>query len=503
MDLRVLPLGLSQSRTIKNCLLGALLSFSTPGLSYQIKTPPPDGKPTPEIQLLQQMSRGISQISEQTRKALVFVSISKTVTMNQMNPFDFFFGPGLGNPNGRQQEQKQKGLGSGFFIDIDKGYIITNNHVIAEADTISVKLANGMSYEAKVLGKDPNTDVAVVQIKDSNFKKSGLSEVYLANSEQSKIGELVLAAGAPFGLEASFSLGVISATNRDNLQITAIGSFIQTDAAINPGNSGGPLLNVDGQVVGMNTAIFSRTGASAGIGFAVPSNIVREVSTQLIAKGKVSRGYLGVNLMQNLDEDITAGLNLPEGTSGALVGGVRPDTPAAKSGLEAGDVIIAVDNKAVEDNQSLTTRIGLMPPGTKIDLTVLRDGKKRNVSITLAQFPDEESLAQDGSQSSGPSSSDSGIPGLRLSSLSQINGGELKRLKQLYKFSSSSGVLIASIDEDSLAYATGMRVGDVIVAANKRAITQTSDLVALYKKSDRLILKIERQGSLLFLPLRK
>lgn len=488
---------------LKTILLGSMLWFSTNGYSYQVKAPPADTKGTPEIQLLQQMSRGISQISEQTRKALVFVSISKTVTMNQMNPFDFFFGPGLGNPNGgRQQEQKQKGLGSGFIIDLDKGYIITNNHVISDADTISVKLSNGASYDGKVLGKDQNTDVAVVQIKDANFKRSGLSEVYLADSDRSKIGELVLAAGAPFGLEASFSLGIISATNRDNLAITAIGSFIQTDAAINPGNSGGPLLNVDGQVVGMNTAIFSRTGASAGIGFAVPSNIVREVATQLITKGKVSRGYLGVNLMQNLDEDITSGLNLPEGTSGALVGGVRPNTPAAKAGLEAGDVIVAIDNKPVDDNQTLTTRIGLMPPGTKVDMTVLREGKKRNLIVTLAQFPDEEQLAQDNGPDNTPGGN-SGIPGLRLQTLSQMNPNDLKRQKAAHKFTSNSGVLITAVDEDSLAYATGMRAGDVIVAANKKNIAQISDLVSLYKKSDRLILKVERQGSLLFLPLRK
>ena len=263
------------------CLyLSTTLLMPFQGFSYEIPRAPANTNVSSNIKALQQMSEGISELAANANKAVVFVSISKTIKgmpFGEINPFEFFFGPQFrGHPRGQAPERKQKGVGSGFIIDLKKGLILTNNHVIEGADEISLKLANGETYDGKVLGRDKNTDVAVVKIKDKKYNRKGLGVLNLADSKKTKVGQFVIALGAPFGLEASLSFGVISALGRGNLQITNLGNFIQTDAAINPGNSGGPLLNMDGQVIGINTAIYSRSGSSAGIGFAVPAALKLE-----------------------------------------------------------------------------------------------------------------------------------------------------------------------------------------------------------------------------------
>ena len=345
-----------------------LLLISPLALAYEL----PESQPhhfSAEVALLQSMSKGIAEISAEAKKAIVFVSTSKTVKGNpfggQMNPFEFFFGP-MPYRQGSETERKEKALGSGFLVDLKKGYILTNNHVIDEADEITVKLANDESYSGKVLGRDKNTDIAIIKIKNDKFKRDGLAELTLGDSDKVQVGEFVIAVGAPFGLEASLSFGILSAAQRGNLQITNLGNFLQTDAAINPGNSGGPLLDTRGQVVGMNTAIFSRSGGSAGIGFAVPASLIRKVVPQLIDQGHLNRGYLGVRLTQELDEDINSGLGLSGDAKGALVSFVQEGTPAHKAGLMAGDVITSVEGKKVTNNSDLTNAVGLLPPGKKI-----------------------------------------------------------------------------------------------------------------------------------------
>ena len=267
------------------------LALSAKSSNYQIPPSSTSSKIENKTNLLKKISSEISAISEEANRALVFVSVSKSVKTNFNDPlFEFFFGPR--KPN--QPLPKQKGLGSGFFIDLNKGYVLTNNHVIDGADEISLKLANDESYDAKVIGRDANTDVAVVQIKDKKFSRKSLSSLVLSDMGDVEVGGLVLAFGAPFSLKSSTTLGIVSAMHRGSLQITDLGNFLQTDAAINPGNSGGPLLGMDGRVVGINTAIASSTGAYNGVGFAIPADLVRDVATRLINHGKVERGYLGV-----------------------------------------------------------------------------------------------------------------------------------------------------------------------------------------------------------------
>lgn len=466
--------------------------------AYEI---PKNQKPRPfsdNVEFLNRVSKGVSEISEVAKKAVVFVSVSKTIKgspFGEINPFDFFFGPGQGGmPRGEVPQRKQKGLGSGFIVDLDKGYVITNNHVIEEADEIYLKLANGKNYAGKVLGRDKNTDVAVVQISDKNYVKKDLESLALGDSDQLKVGEFVIALGAPFGLEESLSFGVISAAGRGNLDITTLGNFLQTDAAINPGNSGGPLLNAKGEVVGMNSAIYSRTGSSAGIGFAVPANLVRQIANQLINKGSVARGYIGVNLAQDMTPEIAESLDLPEGTEGAIVAGVLPESPAAKGGLEPGDLVTKINDQTIRTNRDLTNTIGLMAPNSKINVEYMRNGKKRSTSITLTEYPTEEKLAQ--TQQQGAKSF-----GLMLEPLPSKT---MESMRSRYKFVSRQGLLVRDVEADSPAANAGFEPGDVLLKANKVSLRTQADFEkVLSAKTDKVLVQLERRGSILFASIRK
>ncbi|RZA23331.1 MAG: PDZ domain-containing protein, partial [Proteobacteria bacterium] len=375
---------------ISSSILLPLALLSQMALAYELPVQDANKKPSDNVQLLQKISAGVAELSQDASKGIALISISKIIKGRpyyELDPFDFFYGPRNRQADPSQPGQKQQsGVGSGFIVDLDKGYIVTNNHVVEGADEIDLKLSNGETYEAKVLGSDPNTDVAVVQIKDAKFNRKNLIALPFGSSDNVKVGEFVIALGAPFGLEFSQSFGAVSATSRGNLNITNLGNFIQTDAAINPGNSGGPLLDMQGNVIGMNTAIFSRSGSSAGIGFAVPSNLVREVALQLINKGKVARGYLGVRLAQDMDDDLAAAMNLPKGIRGALVGNVEKNTPAAKAGIESGDVITEVNGRAVHSGQELSNTVGLMQPGAKVAVAFYRGGIKKSTSISLGNY---------------------------------------------------------------------------------------------------------------------
>ncbi len=472
--------------------------------AYQLPTAESNPKASDNVRLLRQISSGVSELSEQASKGLVFISVSKIVKGRpyyEMDPFDFFFGPRFRQPAPNAPAQKQQaGVGSGFIVDLSKGYIITNNHVIEEADEISLKLDNGETYEAKVLGRDQNTDIAVVQIKDQNFNRNGLSQLSLGDSDKVKVGEFVIALGAPFGLEFSQSFGAISAVSRGNLNITNLGNFIQTDAAINPGNSGGPLINMDGQVIGMNTAIFSRSGGSAGIGFAVPSALVRNIADQLVVKGKVARGYLGVRLAQELDEDLLGALNLPKGTQGALIANVEKGTPASKAGLESGDVITEVNGKVVKTNQDLTNTVGLLPPNSKVSMSYFRNGKSQKATVTLGDFEQNPLTAaqKEGSQNAAPSSDASS--GLKLDVLNRQKHADY--IEQ-FGIESSSGLLVVDVEQGSKAFASGIRPGDVLLRANQAPLKSVKDFNDIFKSSGKVLIQLERKGTFLFASIRK
>ena len=441
---------------------------------------------------LQALSRGLSAIADHAKKGVVFVSVSKTVQgmpLGQINPFDFFFGPnGQGGRGGRPQEYKQQGLGSGFFIDLKKGYILTNNHVIEGADEIQAKLANGQTYSAKVVGRDKNTDVAVVQIINQKFNRKGLVELGLTNSDQVRVGDLCVALGAPFGLEASLSLGVVSALGRANLKITELGNFIQTDAAINPGNSGGPLLSASGEVMGINTAIFSKSGGYNGIGFAIPANLARQVANSLINDGKVERGYLGV-MLSDLDSELAGELKLPKGTKGALIRSVQPGTAAARAKLEPGDVIVQLDNRKVSSSADVRTYIGLLKPGTRVNLRVYRDGKEKNLTVKLSNYNQDTTTAN---QPSGKEDS----YGMQVVKLTPAR-------RSRYGLKNRSGAVISFVAPNSPADRAGIAEGDMIVKVNNKIIRSPADFAKAAKSKERLLIRIERQGQMLFIPLRR
>lgn len=447
------------------------------------------------IVALQKISKGVSTVAKHAEKAVVFVSVYKTVRglpPGMIDPFEFFFGnPGMPRRGEPKQQRREEGLGSGFVIDLNQGYIMTNNHVVQDADEIQLKFPNGDTHEAKIVGRDPNTDIAIVQIKDRSFNKNGLSQLVLGNSDDVNVGDFAVAVGAPYGLEASVSFGIISAIGRGSLSITQMGNFIQTDAAINPGNSGGPLLNASGQVIGVNTAIYSRSGGYNGIGFAVPSNLARRIAEQLIGGGKVTRGYIGVGL-QPIDSELQKSLNLPKDAGGTLVARVVDGGPADKAGIEPGDVITSVNKKPVRSESEAINAIGLMAPGSTATITIVRNGKTRELSTRIGEYPsDDAQLAK-----SKGNSRDEIAFGLTLQKLAPEK-------RQRFNLDSKQGLLITSVAESSEGERVGLQTGDLIIAVNNKPVSEIQAFKSLIKQSgNRVLLRIERSGQYFFVPLR-
>jgi serine protease Do len=485
-------------RLVFTTLAGVALAAAGPAGAYQLPAAPPPAS-DPALQALQQISHGIAQVSTMASKGVVLVSMSKTVKgqgpgsealpsfPEGADPFEFFFGAPRGHQPGRAPAPRHvEGIGSGFIVDLSQGYVITNNHVVEGADEINLKLANGEHYKGKVVGRDPNTDIAVVKINDKDYKKDGLGALALADSAQAGVGDVVVALGAPFGLETSVSFGVVSATGRGGLDIARIGDFIQTDAAINPGNSGGPLLDAAGQVIGMNTAIYSSSGGYNGIGFAVPSNLVRNVAQELIAHGKIDRGYIGVQL-QGLDPDMLGDLKLPAGTGGGLVAHVEKGGPAAKAGLEAGDVITAVDGKALRNETALVNTIGLLPPGKEVKLSYYRSGTKHEAEVKLARYP-EQALAREGGGGEGDEQRGDERFGLTLAPVSQ-------ELAERYGFTSKHGAVVENAAPNSAAARAGIREGDVLLRVGTTEIKSPDEFYTAAAGKGRVLVQIERRGA--------
>ena len=469
-----------------------LLAATNVGLAYDLPRNNRSGLKSSALKELQKISREIAIIAKHARKAIVYVSTSKTIEMpfGYSDPLEFFFGPNYRRRNQERPKRKQEGLGSGFFVDLKRGYILTNNHVVADADEISLKLANDEVYNGSVVGRDSNTDVAVIEIKDKNFNRRGLQSLVLGDSSKLVVGDLAFALGAPFGLEASLSFGIVSAVGRGNLNITRMGNFIQTDAAINPGNSGGPLLNDAGLVVGLNTAIYSRSGGYNGIGFAVPSNLVRRVAEQLINDGRVQRGYLGVQL-QVISPDLHKSLRLPSDVKGALVSQVMRGEPADKAGFRAGDVIVAVNNRKIENVPELISIIGLIKPGVKAKVDIYRGARPKTIYVTIGAYRDEKQVRRSADSSGG-----GGIFGMTLSRVSD-------RLRKQYGFDSRQGLVVVDVASNSPASRSGLQRGDVLLSINGEKIKNTRSFRKQVNAASRPHIRIERQGQFLFVALRK
>ncbi|MBC7474999.1 MAG: DegQ family serine endoprotease [Candidatus Sericytochromatia bacterium] len=398
------------------------------------------------------------------------------------------------NGGGLEEEQapsKEQGLGSGVIID-KSGLILTNNHVIEGADDISVILNDKRKFKAKVIGADPKTDVAVIKLE----KSSNLPVAIIGDSNKLSVGEWVLAIGNPLGLTSTVTSGIISAKGRADVGIADFEDFIQTDAAINPGNSGGALINLQGEVIGINTAIASKTGGYMGIGFAIPSNMAKKVMTDLIKSGKVTRGFLGIQI-QNMTETLAKSLNVEDPNNGIVVGEVSPDSPAAKSGIQRYDVVLELNGVAVSDVNSFRNMIASDDPGQTIKLLLLRDGKKVNANIKLGSLDPSKTASNlnKPNQTNPHKNLKPALPDRKLGfELEELNPELLKRLGIPKKI---TGVIITSIASDSAASQAGVGRGDIIQEFNKNKIVTMIDFnkaVKSLKSGDSVLLKINRVG---------
>ncbi|MGH8397888.1 MAG: DegQ family serine endoprotease [Gammaproteobacteria bacterium] len=453
--------------TLTTAFCAALL-FTTPFIA-SAHMPPPfvDGQPVPTL----------APIVKRVSPAVVNVSTSGHVAMQQ-NPFfnDPFFQQFFGMPNQPTQRNFQA-LGSGVIVDAAKGYILTNNHVIENADKITVTLYDNRTFKAKVIGRDPDTDLAVLQIKADD-----LTQIPLGNSADLQVGDFVIAIGNPFGLNHTVTAGIVSAKGRTQVQDGKYSDFIQTDAAINPGNSGGALVNLEGQLVGINTMIVT-SGSSRGnigIGFAIPINMAKGVMDQLIQYGKVDRGVLGVSL-QNLSPDLAQALKIPQ-NQGAIVNQVVPGSQAEKAGIKPNDVIVSVNGSPVTSSADLANAIGAMRVGTPLALGVIRNGKQMTINAKIGKAESEQIASSEHPQ----------LRGITVSNLNESSPlyGQVK------------GVLVTGVDPNSEAYMAGLRQGDVITGINRETVSNVEEFrKALSHINGPVALRVRHNDQIFYLVL--
>lgn len=398
---------------------------------------------------------------------------------------DFF---GFGGP-GPQEPRRGGGTGSGVIVTRD-GYILTNNHVVEGATDVKVTLSDRRELTAKVIGTDPRTDVAVIKIDASN-----LSVLPISDSTKVQVGDVALAMGNPFGIGQTVTMGIISATGRGGLNPENYEDFIQTDAAINPGNSGGALVNTSGQLIGINTAILSRTGGNQGVGFAIPVNMAREVMDQLVKTGKVTRGYMGAGV-QDITPELARAFKLPS-ASGAAITTVEPGSPAERGGLQAGDVVTAINGEPVNDSGALRLRISRTAPGTDVRLTVQREGGSRELTVNLGKLPERGGPTGRSNDDDGPAGegSASGLNGVAVSELTSEIAGELQLPR------GTRGVVVSRVEPESAAAEAGLRRGDVITQVNRRPVNSVREFeTAIGRGTGTVLLLVNRGGGSVFIP---
>jgi serine protease Do len=435
-----------------------------------------------QAQALIQQNLSTADVAELAMPAVVNISADKIVeNQGWVHPFldDPFFRRFFGPPRDDEQQRAERSLGSGVVISAD-GYILTNNHVVEKAKSILVSFQNNEEFEAEVVGTDPQTDVALIKIDAKD-----LPYVRFGDSDALRIGEQVMAVGNPFGLGQTVTLGIVSALGR-SIGLIDYEDLIQTDATINPGNSGGALVNMKGELVGMNTAILSRSGGSQGIGFAIPSNMAQMVEESLREHGKVERAWLGVQI-QDVDQSMAHyhGLEKPRGV---LVSDVNAGTPAEKAGLEEGDIILAVDGTEVNSRNALRNKISLSPVGHKTKLRILRDGKEKDVTVELGVLPDSEALAQ-GNRRGGEENA-SGIEGVSVRELTD----EYRRMADIPD--DVEGVFVFEVEPTSAAAREGLERGDVILEIDKTEVHDLDDYQRLLERDgDKpILLRVMKVG---------
>jgi serine protease Do len=430
-----------------------------------------------ELAILDRSSKAFVSVVKQAMPAVVGIKVEKITKGGYpggMSPedmfndpfFEQFFGPQFRHQHQKPREYKQQGLGSGFIISKD-GYIMTNNHVVEGADSIKVTLADNRDFDAKVIGTDPQTDVALIKISDPN----NLPVLPLGDSSALEAGEWVIAIGNPFGLRQTVTVGVVSATGRENVGINDYENFIQTDAAINPGNSGGPLINGRGEVVGINTALFSKTGGYMGIGFAIPINMAKSVEDQLQKSGKVTRGWLGV-VIQNVTKDLADSFGLKQ-TGGILISEVQKDSPASAAGLEQGDVILRLNGVELKDVSDLRNRVALLQPGSKAMLDIMRSGRDKKIQVSIGEQP--ANFSKRGPGANVDKSLDQ--YGLTVQELTP-------ELAKKFDYEQDSGLIISDVASGSAAEAAGLKPGQLVEEVNRVRVTSLKDLDNVLKQSE-------------------
>jgi serine protease Do len=447
------------------------------GISKAVKAPEAATTSPTKVADVPMVPGNFSELAETVRPGVVNIQVVKKIKnvaygsrnsprnpFGENNPFGDFFGPFSDeNPSARSE---QRGVGSGFIMSRD-GYIVTNNHVVEDADQIKVKLANGKEYDAKIIGRDPKTDLALIKIDGA----SDLHALPMGNSNELKVGSWVVAIGSPFGLEQTVTAGIVSAKGR------VIGSgpydnFIQTDASINPGNSGGPLINTKGEVVGINTAIVAE---GKGIGFAIPVNMAKDIAPQLQEKGHVTRGWLGVSI-QEMTPELAKSLGLKEDSKGALVAQVVPGSPAEKAGIAQGDVIVEFGGKTVAESKDLPQIVASTAVGKSVDVKLLRDGKALDRQVKISEM--EENVAVNNS----PARKTLGI------AVQNLTPEMARRLR----LTTESGVVVTRVESGSPAADAGIQTGDIIREVNRKPVKDADDLV-------QKIEQVKDQSSILLL----
>jgi serine protease Do len=435
-----------------------------------------------DVELLDRSAKAFSRVVKDVKPAVVHIKVESTVEMSHEyeqffnNPFfERFFGPQHRFQDPQQRKRQQQGAGSGFIID-KEGYILTNNHVVERADKITVTLSDNSEVEAKLIGTDPKSDVALIKI-DVDY---ALPTVNLGDSESLEVGEWVIAIGNPFGLSQTVTVGVVSAKGRSRVGINEYENFIQTDAAINPGNSGGPLLNIHGQVVGINSALYSRTGGYMGIGFAIPINMVKSIKEQLQNNGKVTRGYLGVGI-QDVDEGLAESFGLDK-SGGVLITDVQEDTPASKAGIKNQDIIVKLGDIELKDTQDLRNRIAQTTPGTDIVLHLMRDGKPIELQVTIGEQPADFGNVAQAVPDENP-----------LSSFGLVLQDLTPDLAEQLGYKGRQGLVISEVTPGSPAAVVGLKSGLLIEEVQKVPVKNLEELKLIMQQSqtkDRVLLRI-------------
>jgi len=439
------------------------------------------------VETLRQIGKTFTKIAKKASPAVVGIKAEKTIIYYPTIPdwpfgepfdpfeddfFDRFFRRRSPRERSPQRKYQQVAQGSGFIISPD-GYILTSNHLVGEADKVTVKLGEDPDIEAKVVGRDPDSDVAVIKIEGND-----LAYLELADSDALEVGEWVLAIGNPFGLSHTVTAGIVSAKGRSGFRLATYEDFIQTDAAINPGNSGGPLLNLDGKVAGINTFIISRSGGNMGIGFAIPINMAKVVYKQIIKSGAVVRGFLGVANPQTLTPEMAAVLGLEEDTKGVLIPHVIEDSAADKAGLKHNDIIVELNGQPLEKASELLNRIAALKPGTKVKIVVLRDGERKTLTVKLGKRPPAKELA--GGQ---PETLEQ--LGLTVKDLTDD-------LAERLGYEGLTGVLVSRVEPGSQAAREGITAGTLIMEVNQTQVKNT-------KEFNKAIEKAKEKGSVLLL----